>query len=1245
MSFFGDAWDWVTGSSLSANLAKTAALGYATRLLNDTTDESDNDTSASSQGVVEDNGARLQLNPDTQNKLPILYGEAYFGGYLTDAELSPDYKKMTYCLSLAELTGNKLDGSPSSYTFKNVYLNNNRVVFKPDGITVDLTIDDAGNEDISLRDLVKIYFYADTPLQPEGYSGSTPPSPSIMPGWTAGDNAMTGVMYAIIEVIYNRDKNIVGLPNCLWHIDNSLTLPGDALNDYMQSTVYGAGILPEEIDDSLIELNAYGSAGFSFTDPGGAGQSGPIDINGLINTNTNVLRNMQALVKCVSSWIGYDIHAGKWSVTINKQGTSIASLDDSNIVDDINVSGTSLTQLYSATDVKYQNTDIKDKTDFVKIDMPPADLYQNEPGSRQQITLPYSNKQSVALKVGLLQLKQSRIDKVITFNSDYSYMNLKAGQIIDITSSTYGYTNKPFRIITTSEVDGESGQIEIEFTCLEYNDSVYDYDIQEYQIETDDGLLSIGSIGKPDAPLIDNNFKDVDPHILITGKVPSGVVDKMWFWVTRDTGIANDKDRIYDRIGSKIDTINPTFDENELVTLKYSTTNTSDMYVKVSGSNSVVDGPLSDPSGLIQYIPQQVADTVSDVPVDMGDGILGQLGLLGLLKLIDYMMRGDQDPTGNGGLWDRIFDLFEDDTGVDIVQEAKDGNIGGPPGPHDLNSHTDVSTAGATPGDVLTYNGSTWIPDDSCCEGGGGPPPPAECFQLVATYPPDDDTDATCIGNYSMSFSNVTEALLPGTGNVSLYKSDGTFVEAIPASGLIINGSTVDIPYADRDQCTDYYILVDDCVITNSMGCCSEAILLPTIWNFTTCVISNEDPGGPGPGPDPDKITSFCALGLDDDADRNAELCSTGEGNPKCLESTKDCLEAWDEIYEPVMHYNYPVTATSGTQALLIDSSTGKVLQELGPAQVDQNCATRVYIKLPVCVPDVNYEIKLPAGFVTNSAGDPSAEEIFPYNQPQSFGPSPVYEDDYLDNTPINDTTDPLEMEMTENLLLGQGDMRIFRVGMDDEPDTLVQTVPASQAIISNENLIVIDTDPYTAEENVSLLTNIHLNYNAPIEKNVGKYYLYKSPSNTSTGPGQLIQSFDVNTSFEADMTSGIISVGGNTVTLNPTVCLEYDSRYYILGDVAAVISTCGRVWGGETSPVRHYFFTGFGSNMDSSNYEPAQETNDIPTTINNTGITMEFELGIQEGPGKTYIYKSDGTKVAEYEATDPAVTITNEEE
>jgi hypothetical protein len=222
MSFWRDAWSWATGKSLSANLVKTALIGYSVKLLTDNINESNQD-----KKEVVDPGVRLQLNPDTESKIPVLYGSAYFGGNITDAFLSADYKTMRYCLTLAEITGTKLSGGTTAYTFNDVYLNNNRVIFKADGFTVDYTVDRSGNQDISMRDLVKIYMYAGSPKQPEGYSGTTPAATTLMTNWTAQTHPMTGLIYAIVEVTYNRSKNITGLPDCMFHLTNSMTLPGD----------------------------------------------------------------------------------------------------------------------------------------------------------------------------------------------------------------------------------------------------------------------------------------------------------------------------------------------------------------------------------------------------------------------------------------------------------------------------------------------------------------------------------------------------------------------------------------------------------------------------------------------------------------------------------------------------------------------------------------------------------------------------------------------------------------------------------------------------------------------------------------------------------------------------------------------------------------------------------------------------------------------------------------------------------
>lgn len=199
-----------------------------------------------------DAGVREQVKASTDNNVPVLYGTAFFGGIVTDAQMTNSNKTMWYCLTLSEKTGNLLStGSASQYLFKDVYWNKQRIIFKADGQTVDYTVDADGNQDISLRDQVKVYCYAgnsSTPSIPEGYTNtSTTQAYNLMPNWASGTHNMNDLIFALVRVDYNREKNVTGLGEVVFEIQNSMKLPGDVLYDYMTNTRYGAGIAQAEI--------------------------------------------------------------------------------------------------------------------------------------------------------------------------------------------------------------------------------------------------------------------------------------------------------------------------------------------------------------------------------------------------------------------------------------------------------------------------------------------------------------------------------------------------------------------------------------------------------------------------------------------------------------------------------------------------------------------------------------------------------------------------------------------------------------------------------------------------------------------------------------------------------------------------------------------------------------------------------------------------------------------------------------
>jgi hypothetical protein len=182
-----------------------------------------------------------------------VYGTAFAPGMLTDAHISNSNTRMHFVYTICERTGTLLsDNSDSTFTFLDVYINDQRCVFKSDGITVDYTLDRDSNVDYSMQDIVKVYCFAGSssePVVPSGYTnGSLSAAYSIVPTWTI-NHSMDDLIFAVIELNYNRDKSVTTAPSSLkFHIENSMTQPGDCLYDYMTNTRYGAGIADSEIN-------------------------------------------------------------------------------------------------------------------------------------------------------------------------------------------------------------------------------------------------------------------------------------------------------------------------------------------------------------------------------------------------------------------------------------------------------------------------------------------------------------------------------------------------------------------------------------------------------------------------------------------------------------------------------------------------------------------------------------------------------------------------------------------------------------------------------------------------------------------------------------------------------------------------------------------------------------------------------------------------------------------------------------
>jgi len=261
MSFFSSILNFakpvlgfLTGNSIGSQITRTVLTGLAVRKLYQSQQRENNQqTGTSIQEEQPDFGVRLQESADPQTKIPVVYGNAFTGGKLVDVRMTDNNQTMWYCLVFSERTGVKLSDSIQSVTtYKDIYYDNSRVVFKANGYTIDYTVDVNGKQNTSLNGLVDIYCFNNgsaSPVGVEDFTAPTTAATSLMPSWS-GTDTMNELVFCLVKVTYNKEKSTSGLGSVIAKLSNTMTEPGDCLNDLMTNTRYGAGISASDIKTS-----------------------------------------------------------------------------------------------------------------------------------------------------------------------------------------------------------------------------------------------------------------------------------------------------------------------------------------------------------------------------------------------------------------------------------------------------------------------------------------------------------------------------------------------------------------------------------------------------------------------------------------------------------------------------------------------------------------------------------------------------------------------------------------------------------------------------------------------------------------------------------------------------------------------------------------------------------------------------------------------------------------------------------
>jgi hypothetical protein len=435
-------------------------------------------------------GTRQQSPPSTTNALPVVYGDAYLGGTFVDAVLSLDQKAMYYVLGISSTSPNM----DFSFNVTDMYFGDRKIVFDvSDPAKVVSLTDAAGNVDTTINGYLWIGLYTSsasgviTPLNwgaPSSVMGPTPLGGYDLPvdqQWPTTGRQMNGTAFAIVKLIYSREAQTTSMQPITFHVAQTSSglahaRPGDVWYDYITNPYYGGAIDAVYVDTATKDaLNAYSDELITFTDyNGNPAARRRYTINGVINSGQNVLSNVDTILSACDSWMAYSPPSGKWSLIINKAESTAYTFDDDNIIGELRVSATDITSSINAIEAKFPNSQNKDQPAYVNIETPSGLLYPNEPVNKATINLEMVNESVQAHYLANRILEQAREDLIVSFNTTYYGIQVDAGNVVSVTNSSYGWTDKLFRVMRVNEISLADGSLGARLDMSEYNAQVYD---------------------------------------------------------------------------------------------------------------------------------------------------------------------------------------------------------------------------------------------------------------------------------------------------------------------------------------------------------------------------------------------------------------------------------------------------------------------------------------------------------------------------------------------------------------------------------------------------------------------------------------------------------------------------------------------------------------------------------------------------------------------------------------------------
>ena len=403
----------------------------------------------------------LLLNKQSNDaSIPVIYGERMVGGtriFLRSSGSSNRYLYMALALCEGEIN-----------SIEQIFIDDKLVTWSGslnDGVIRDVNSSDAN-------------FYmgvhgSQVTVQPFFGTDNQVASSLLTPlsGW-GSNHRLRGICYLAFRFTWNQDvfsgvpqvkvrlkgKKIVTLNSSL--IESSPTYstnPAFCILDYLRNTRYGKGLATTDIDlQSFYDASVVCET--QVTPYSGGSDINIFDTNYALDTGRKIIENLRELIKGCRGYLPYT--QGKYKLIIETTGTASITLTEDNILGGYVLSSPDKNSKFNRTIVSFINPARNFQVDEVQY--PPIDD-SGLPSAEQHATMkaedggvllegrfefPTLTSPYQAEEMAEIILRRSREALALQITVDFNAYDLLVGELVNITHSSLGFSNKTFRVLS-----------------------------------------------------------------------------------------------------------------------------------------------------------------------------------------------------------------------------------------------------------------------------------------------------------------------------------------------------------------------------------------------------------------------------------------------------------------------------------------------------------------------------------------------------------------------------------------------------------------------------------------------------------------------------------------------------------------------------------------------------------------------------------------------------------------------------